>query len=323
MNTENILWKGEAVLSEDISIGGQAVIEGVMMRSSKSITTAIRKPNSEILIKTDPYVGLSKRYKVLNGPIVRGAVTFFEMLVIAIRVLNFSADVALVEQKRAEKGADWDRDRGKKIMDALLLGGVIALAFALAVGIFFALPLFLTEVIGLSKNALSFNIVAGTIRISLFLLYLWATSQWKEIRRVFEYHGAEHKSVNAYESGDELNLENVRKHSTHHSRCGTSFLLIVVLLAIFLFALADTIVEIIIGHRPALSQRFITHFSLLPLLAGVSYELLKLSGKKLSNRYVRWMATPGLWLQGITTREPDEAQLEVAIIALKNVLEET
>jgi uncharacterized protein YqhQ len=306
--------------SEDTAIGGQAVIEGVMMRAPRSIATAVRKPDREILVKSDPYVALSRRYKVLNIPVLRGAVSFFEMLVIGIRALNFSADVIIAEQEKAEKGPDWERPRSQKFRDGLVLAGVLVLALAAGVGIFFGLPLFLTEIMGLSKNALSFNLIAGIIRVGLFLLYLWGISQWREIRRIFEYHGAEHKSVNAFESGEELRVENLRKYSTHHTRCGTSFLLIVVMLAIFLFAVADTLVEIGIGHRPFVIQRFITHFSLLPLLAGISYELLKLSDKKRNSRFMRWLVGPGLWLQRITTKEPDDAQLEVAIVALKSAL---
>ena len=321
-NAKEVLTRGTALFSKDISVGGQAVIEGVMMRAPTNIATAVRKPNREILIKSDPYISLSNRYKALNTPVLRGAVAFFEMLFIGIRALNFSADVALVEQEKAEKGVDWKRPQGKKLTDRLMLVGIIVLAFGLAIGIFFALPLFFTEVMGLSKNALSFNMAAGIIRISFFLAYLCAISQWKEIRRIFEYHGAEHKSINAFESGEELSVENLRKYSTYHPRCGTSFLLIVVMLAIFLFAVADTIVEIMIGHRPTVLQRFITHFSFLPLLGGISYELLKLSGKKRNNRFLRWLMAPGLWLQKITTKDPDDAQIEVAIVALKNALEE-
>jgi uncharacterized protein YqhQ len=312
----------KALLSDDQSVGGQAVIEGVMMRSPRRIATAVRKPDKEILTKNDLYISLSKRHKLLNIPVFRGALSFFEMLIIGLKALNFSADIALEESQRAEKGADWQRTRGERIKDGLILVGTLVLALGLALCVFFALPLFLTEVIGLSKSALSFNVIAGIIRASLFLAYLWGISRWKEIKRILEYHGAEHKSIYAFESGEELTVKAVRKHSTHHPRCGTSFLLIVIILAIVLFAGADTVVEMQIGHKPALLQRFITHFSLLPILGGISYELLKLSGKKRANRYVRWLAAPGLWLQRITTQEPDDAQLEVAIVALKNALEE-
>ena len=185
---------------------------------------------------------------------------------------------------RIGNARDWERPQAKKITTGLMLVGVMGLAFAVGLGFFFALRLFLTEIMGLSRNALSFNIVAGIIRVGFFLAYLWTISQWKEIRRIFEYHGAEHKSVNTFESGEELRVENLHKYSTHHPRCGTSFLLIVVMLAIFLFAIADTVVEIMIGHRPFVLQRLATHFSLLPLLAGISFELLKFSGKKRDNR---------------------------------------
>ena len=308
---------------DDQSVGGQAVVEGVMMRSPRCIATAVRKPDKEIFTKHDPYVALSKRHKLLNIPVLRGALSFFEMLFIGLKALNFSADIALQEAEKEEKGPDWQRTRGEKLQDGLILAGIIVLALGLAIGLFFALPLFLTEVMGLSKNALSFNVVAGIIRVSFFLAYLWGISQWQEIKRVLAYHGAEHKSIYAFESGEELTVENVRKYSTHHPRCGTSFLLIVVILAILLFAVADTIVEQYLGHRPALWQRFITHFSLLPLLGGISYELLKLSGKKRDRWYVRWLVAPGLWLQTMTTKEPDDAQLEVALVALNSALEET
>ncbi len=310
--------KGLTLYSEDKPVGGQAVIEGVMMRAPGRIATAVRKPDKEILIRSDPYVALSKRHRIFNIPVVRGAVSFFEMLYIGIRALNFSADVAL-----AEGNEDRECTRMEKIRNGVILGGSMVLAFGLGIAFFFALPLLLTEVIGLSKNALSFNLLAGIIRVCLFLAYIWGISRWKEIRRIFEYHGAEHKSIYAFESGEDLTVENVRKYGTHHPRCGTSFLLIVVMLAILLFGAADTIVEIRLGHRPTFPQRFITHFSLLPFLGGISFELLKLSGQKRNNRYVRWLSAPGLWVQKITTQEPDDSQLEVAIAALKSTLEET
>jgi uncharacterized protein YqhQ len=311
-----------AVVSDDQAVGGQAVIEGVMIRSPRRIATAVRKPDREILSKKEPYIALSKRHWLLNIPVFRGALSFFEMLFIGIKTLNFSADIAIEEAQKADRGTDWYRTRTERIKDGFILVGAIVLAFGLALGIFFALPLFLTEVMGLSKNAISFNVVAGIIRVGFFLSYLWTISRWGEIKRILEYHGAEHKSIYAFESGEELTIKNVSKYSTHHPRCGTSFLLIVVILAIFLFALADTIVAVKIGHKPTVAQRLATHFSLLPLLGGISYELLKLSGRKRDNRYARWLAAPGLWIQKMTTQEPDDSQLEVSIVALKGALEE-
>jgi uncharacterized protein YqhQ len=308
-------------VSDDQSVGGQAVIEGVMMRSPHRIVTAVRTSRNNIISKVDSFIPLAKRYKFFNIPVIRGALSFFEMMIIGIRALNFSADVALEDVQRAEKGNDWERTRGGKVADSLILTGMIIFALGLAIGIFFALPLFLTEVMGLSQTALAFNVTAGGIRVGLFLSYLWLISRWKEIRRILEYHGAEHKSIYAYESGKVLTVQNVRRYSTHHPRCGTSFLLIVVILAIFLFTIADTLVELKLGYRPTVVQRFATHFSLLPLLGGLAYELLKLSGRKRGNRYVQWLSAPGLWLQQITTREPDNAQMEVAIVALKRALE--
>jgi len=318
--TRRALAKQKNGASDDQAVGGQAVIEGVMMRSPYRIATAVRTSRRKIISKVDPFIPLAKRYKLFNIPVVRGALSFFEMMIIGIRALNFSADVALEDVQRTEKGDHWQRTRGGKVIDSLILAGMIILALGLAIGIFFALPLFLTEVMGVSKTALAFNVTAGGIRVGLFLSYLWLISQWKEIKRILEYHGAEHKSIYAYESGKALTVSNVRHYSTHHPRCGTSFLLIVVILAIFLFAIADTLVELKLGQRPTVVQRFATHFSLLPLLGGLSYELLKLSGRKRGSRYVQWLSAPGLWLQKITTREPDKAQMEVAIVALKRAL---
>jgi len=302
----------------DLSVGGQAVIEGVMIRSPHRIATAVRKPDKEIMLKTHAYIALSKRHRLLNIPILRGALAFFEMLVIGLRELNFSADVAMAEERSARNGTEGTHSSTK---DRLMLVGSIVVAFIAGIGIFFALPLWITEFMGFSKNALTFNVMAGLIRVCFFLAYLWGVSQWREIRRIFEYHGAEHKTIFAFEAGEDLTLDNVRRYGTHHPRCGTSFLLIVVILAILLFAVADTVVELSIGHRPFVLQRFATHFSLLPLLGGISYELLKLSGRENPHVTLRWLSAPGLWLQTITTREPDDGQLEVAIAALRGALE--
>ena len=300
------------------NIGGQAVIEGVMMRSSKRVSTAVRKQTGQIVVKNEEYIPLSKRYKVLNIPVLRGVVAFVEMLIIGIKSLNFSADVAVEDieemegKKRKEKKGQGSR--------GLMLGLAVVLALGLGILIFFFLPILFSSLVGIKRQALSFNLVAGAIRVAMFLIYVWAISRFKDFRRIFEYHGAEHKSIYAYEAGEDLTYEKVKKFSTKHPRCGTSFILIVAIFAIFIYSISDTVYTLLAGTYPPLLKRFLLHFSLLPLVAGGSYELLKLSGKTRDNRITRILSAPGIWLQKITTQEPDESQLEVAIVALENAL---
>ncbi|MCD6335608.1 MAG: DUF1385 domain-containing protein [Candidatus Latescibacteria bacterium] len=307
--------------SKPQSVGGQAVIEGVMMRAPEAIATAVRTLDKKITVKVDPYLALSKRYKILNIPILRGAVSLFEMLVIGIRTLSYSADVAMKEaQEEEQKKEDNPRTKRQAFFDELLLGGSLVLALALGVGLFFFLPLLAAQLLHVSRGALGFNLIAGGIRIAIFLAYLWAISRWKEIRRIFEYHGAEHKSIFTYEAGEELTVECARKYSTLHPRCGTSFILIVAISAILLFSVTDALFVVTFGHLQNLGERFLTHFTFLPLVAGASYELLKLSGKRSEHRIMKAFIAPGLWLQKITTKEPDDEQLEVALVALKSAL---
>jgi uncharacterized protein YqhQ len=300
------------------NIGGQAVIEGVMMRSSKRVSTAVRKQSGQIVVKNEDYVPLSKRYKILNIPILRGVVSFVEMLIIGIKSLNFSADVAVeeIEEKEGKKR------KGKKGQGSrgLMLGLAVILALGLGILIFFFLPIFFSSLLGIKKQALSFNLVAGVIRVAMFLIYVWAISRFKDFKRIFEYHGAEHKSIYAYEAGEELTFDKVKKFSTKHPRCGTSFILIVAIFAIFIYSISDTVYTLAAGTYPPLLKRFLIHFTLLPLVAGGSYELLKLSGKTRENKITRILSAPGIWLQRITTQEPDESQLEVAIVALESAL---
>jgi uncharacterized protein YqhQ len=300
------------------NIGGQAVIEGVMMRSSKRVSTAVRKQSGEIVVRSEDYIPLSKRYKLLSIPIIRGIISFVEMLVIGIKSLNFSADVA-VEEIEKKEGKDKVKKR-TQTSRGLMLGLAVVLALALGIFIFFFLPLFFSSLLKIKREALSFNLVAGGIRVAMFLIYVWAISRFKDFKRIFEYHGAEHKSIYAYESGEELTSENVKKFSTKHPRCGTSFILIVAIFAILVYSISDTIYTLIAGTYPVLLKRFLLHFTLLPLVAGGSYELLKLSGKTKDNRITKIFSAPGIWLQKITTQEPDDSQLEVAIVALENAL---
>jgi len=302
----------------DLNIGGQAVIEGVMMRSSDRIATAVRKPDGQILVKTDEYHSYTKRHKLLGLPIVRGAVSFVEMLFIGIKTLNFSADVAMKEAEKmeaAEKGDEVEQKEEKSNNLTLIFSALFA--FAAGILIFFFLPLAIASLLGIKKDAVGFNLVAGTIRLSMFVVYVWGISFFKDFHRIFQYHGAEHKSIYAYEMNDELVPERAACHTRFHPRCGTSFILIVALSAIFIYAVSDTLYALYTGHPPTLLTRFGIHFSLLPIVAGGSYELLKLSGKTRDNRLTRILIQPGLWLQKITTKEPSMDQLEVAIVALE------
>ncbi len=305
----------------DMNVGGQAVIEGVMMRSPDRIATAVRTPDGRIKVKTEDYLPLSRRYKILGIPIVRGAVSFIEMLVLGIRTLNFSADIAIKEEEKAEaekKGEAWEEKPTKS--NTLMLGLTVAFALALGIFIFFFLPLAISNLFGIDRNAVGFNLLAGVIRLTMFVLYVWGISFFADFKRIFQYHGAEHKSIYAYEMGDELTPERAARHTRFHPRCGTSFILIVALIAMLTYAISDTIYALVAGHPPTLLTRFGLHFTLLPLVAGGSYELLKLSGKTRDNRITMILIKPGLWLQKITTQEPSEDQLEVGIAALEAAL---
>lgn len=302
-------------------IGGQAVIEGVMMRSADRIATAVRIPNGEILVKVEPYLPLSRRHKLLNVPILRGAVAFVEMLIIGIRTLNFSADIAISEAEKEEAVRQGeDHVEPKEGKNRLYLALTAVFAMALGVFIFFFLPLAISNLLNVKREAIEFNLVAGGIRLTMFVAYVWLISLFGEFRRVFEYHGAEHKSIYAQEMGHELTPERAACNTRFHPRCGTSYILIVALLAIFIYAISDSVYTIYMGYPPELLNRFALHFSLLPFVAGIAYELLKISGRTRENRLTRFLIKPGLWLQKITTKEPSMDQLEVAIAALEAAL---
>ncbi len=304
-----------------VEVGGQAVIAGVMMRSPQRISTAVRRQSGEIVIKNDEYVSLTKRKKVLSLPIIRGVISLGEMLVIGIKTLNYSANVAMEDMEEEEKSKkDSSFGEKKKSSNDLLLALTAVGAMALGLVVFFFFPLFVSKLLGVEKKALAFNLVAGIIRISLFIAYIWILSLVGEFRKVFQYHGAEHKSIFAYEAGENLSCETAQKYPTAHPRCGTSFIIIVALFAILFYSLSDTLYFLITGVPPTLLKRYLIHFILLPLVAGGAYELLKLSGKKRDNKIIKIFSAPGVWLQKITTSEPTPSQLEVAIVALESAL---
>jgi len=294
------------MLKKNVDVGGQAVIEGVMMRSPEYITIAVRKSNGEIVVKKNRYISLSKRFKLLNLPIIRGVVALGETLYIGIKALTFSAEEAIEEEAPSV-----EKKEKKGMFSSLWLIATVILAFILAFLLFFYLPLMVTSFLNI-KGGFLFNLVDGIIRIAIFLIYIRVITLWGEMRRIFEYHGAEHKSIYTLEAGDDLLPVNAKKYSTLHPRCGTSFLLIVMIVSIIVF--------MFLGRPHTLADRLV-RFLFIPLIAGISYELIKLSGKKRESKIAKILMAPGLWLQKMTTKEPSEKQLEVAIAALKEALE--
>ena len=283
-----------------MSVGGQAVIEGVLMRNEDDISVAVRRvSDGEIVVKRLEPRNKFKRLSQI--PFVRGLFNLYDMLSTGIRALNLSAEIALEEE---------EEEFGTK--EAILTTG---LALLISIGFFVILPVWATNNLwGLSEaNAFLFNLVEGLIRIGLFLLYLFGITFFDDIKRVFEYHGAEHKSVYAYEDGKDLSVDEAKGYSTLHPRCGTAFLMIVLIVAILTFSL--------VGNPPLLIKIF-SRILLLPVVAGISYEILRFSGKHTENPLLRPFLMPGLMLQKITTREPSDDQIEVALAALKQVVGE-
>ncbi len=296
-----------------MAVGGQAVIEGVMMRAPGMVATAVRRPDGSIALRAEEHRSLAQRFPLLGRPVLRGALGLVEMLILGIRTLNYSAEVSF------EQTAASQEPFPKAGADGLKLGLTVAFALAAGIGLFFALPLVLTSVLfSVSQQPLWFNLVAGGIRVIMLLGYLAVISMMPDIRRLFEYHGAEHKAVFAFELGRPLDVPSAAAQSRFHPRCGTSFLLLVMLSSVLLFSIVDT-VALSLGELTLL-RRMAIHLPLLPLVGGLSYELIRLSARHASGRMGRWLVAPGLWLQRITTREPDEHQLEVAIAALRAAL---
>jgi uncharacterized protein YqhQ len=295
-----------------LHVGGQAVIEGVMMRSPTRIATAVRNPAGEIVVKSEPFTSLTKRHWTLNLPIIRGAIALVETFVIAVKALTFSADQATSDSADRESSED-STDEGKvpgKRESRFQMAITITVALVLGFAIFFYIPLKLTEWIG-PKDGLQFNLVDGLFRLTFIFLYIVLITRWKEMKRIFEYHGAEHKTIFAFEEEGEVNPETVLKYPRVHPRCSTSFLLLVVIVSVVLF--------IILGRPENVIDR-IVRFSFIPVIGGVSYELLKLSSKPSVKRYLGFTLWAGLFLQRFTTREPSRAQIEVAISALNACL---
>ena len=284
-------------------IGGQAVLEGVMMRGPSNWAVAVRKPNGQIAEVCRPIESVMKRHWFFRLPIVRGVVALGESLAIGFRALSISANYAAAEDNELAEAEQQELSRA-----AIVFAFLIAIGFAISV--FKVGPALLADLLPISSGVW-FVIVEGVIRVTVFVLYLFLISLLPDLRRVFEYHAAEHKAINAYEAGEELEPERVQRFSLIHPRCGTAFLLWVMVIAIFVFAF--------FGRLPWY-WLIATRILLLPVIAGLAYELIRFAGKHTDNRVVMTLLAPGLWLQRLTTREPTLDQLEVSIRALREVL---
>lgn len=306
-------------MAEHLTYGGQAVIEGVMMRSPRFYAVACRRPDGEVVLHEEP-VGatLLGRLAWLNRPFLRGTLAIVDALALGMKALAFAANVQAAAEAEASEAAR--RAVGKQSSRGaaadVAIGMTLVLSLALGVLLFVALPTALTQIVqgavGASSS-FSRNALDGGIRIAIFVLYVLAITQMGNIRRVFQYHGAEHKAINAFEAGDELNLETALSHSRIHPRCGTSFVVIVLI--------ATIVVHSIFPRPENAAVRIALHLALVPLVAGSAYELIRLAGRARSKAFLTALLAPGLWSQRLTTREPTPDQVEVALAALNNVVE--
>lgn len=289
-------------------IGGQAVLEGIMMKNGDKYSVAVRKPNGEIEVELDTYHGILEGSKIKKIPFIRGVFNFLDSLILGTRSLNFSA--TFYEDKDEQKNV---KDPAKKArQDKALTTLTTVLAVVLALTLFMALPYYTSVLLGrYVRNASLMAIIEGVIRIVIFILYVATISLMPDIKRVYRYHGAEHKCINCIEHGHTLTVENVMKSSKQHKRCGTSFLLFVMLVSVILFFFIRV-------ESPA--WRLLLRLLLIPVIAGISYELIRLAGRS-NNILVKIISAPGLWLQRLTTKEPDEQMVEVAIKAVEAVFD--
>lgn len=310
MNSE--IWKKPL---RSCNIGGEALIEGVMMRGNNKMATAIRKSNGEIVVETVDYVPLSKRNFLLRLPIIRGAVGMLESMVVGMKVLMKSAEEVDIDEEETAFDKFLKKLFGDKFFQVMLYSSV-AIALAVGIGLFMLLPNWIAGWFSFEKSTtggtILANLIEGVLRIVLFLSYIFLVSKNKEIKRVFEYHGAEHNAIYTYENMEELTPENALRHTTLHPRCGTAYLFVVILTSILLFSFAR-------WRTPLMN--IVIRLALLPVVAGVAYEVFKLAAKS-GFKPLRAISYPGLMLQKITTQPPDKSQVEVALAALKAVLDD-
>ena len=296
-------------------IGGQAVIEGVMMKNKDIYAVVVRKPDGAIEVKEEKYTGLGEKYSFAKLPIIRGVVAFAESMSIGMKTLTYSA--SFYEEEETEKPDKFEETvnkvfKNKEKAESVLMAVTVCISMLMAVGIFMILPFFIAEFFQkITDNTMVLALIEGALRIGIFVAYVAAISQMEDIKRVFMYHGAEHKTINCVEAGKELTVENVRTCSKHHKRCGTSFMFIVMFVSIifFLFIRVENV-----------WARMLFRILLIPIVAGISYEFIRLAGNS-DSPVVALLSKPGMWLQGLTTREPDDSMIEVAIASVEAVFD--
>lgn len=302
-------WEVDVIVSEKkmTSIGGQAIIEGVMMKGPQKIAYAVRKPDGEISLEEKE---LKKKGIFFKIPIIRGVFAFVDSMITGVDALMFSAKFY------DDDGNPKNEENAKKSdgeLSPFMMYGSVCLSVIITILLFIVLPNFIAGlVVSKESSIVLYNAIESIIKIAIFVGYLALVSQMKDIQRVFEYHGAEHKSIFCYENGEELTVENVKKYERFHPRCGTSFLLFVMVVSIIIFSM--------MGRFENAVLNILIRVLLMPIIAGVSYEIIRFAGKNVDNKWVSWLSKPGLWLQRLTTREPDDSQIEVAIASLKAVI---
>ena len=293
-------------MKPNILVGGQAVIEGVMMRVPGAYSTAVRDPKGNLRLKRENFASITQSSTFWSKPIIRGIASLYEAMKMGMSTLQWSADISYPEESNNDSNFS-------KFLDTL----TTFISISLAILLFMVLPMWLTtQLLNIEKDAILFNLSSGAFRILFFIIYLFLISRIKDVSRLFQYHGAEHKVVYNFESGKDISIKNAQSFSTLHPRCGTSFMFIVLLSAIFVFAAVDTITIYFFG-KISLSIRLLSHLPLIPLVSGVGYELIKITSKSESMIF-RILKRPGILLQNITTREPDDKMVEVSIAAIKD-----
>lgn len=292
------------------NIGGQAVMEGVMMKNADKYAVAVRKPDQEIVVKVDEYQSFLKNKKILSLPFVRGVFNFIDSMVLGMKTLTYSAEFFMEDEEEEEKKGKVKTEEEKKKSDSIFMGLTVAFSIVMAVGIFMVLPYFISLLFRkVTDSATLIALGEGVVRMLIFISYILLISRMKDIQRVFMYHGAEHKCINCIEHGLDLNVENVMKSSKQHKRCGTSFLLIVMVISVILFMFIRV-------ESPI--WRVLIRILLVPVIAGISYEFIRLAGRS-ENKLVELLSKPGMWMQNLTTKEPDESMAEVAIASVEAV----